>query len=280
MQKAGTGWFFEQMGNHPDIWQPPIKELHVLNCSPTERTVTSLLRRHEQSAEDYNGLRAERGLRLIEEVDVDFVRKLSEMTGKTPDLERYAALFAAKGNRLSGDVTPAYSSLTQSVISQVAEGFPRIRIILLVREPVDRAWSYVSMIARRPELEGGADMRVDDWADVAARLSKRGPLMRSKPSSIVRRWRPFFGDRLGVFFFDDLRDDAAGLRRRMAAFIGADPDRFGPLEADLNRKASKAKVPMPDEIRERLVAQFADEIRTSAEELGGRALEWPARHGL
>ena len=30
-QKAGTTWPHDNMGDHPDIWVPPIKELHYLN---------------------------------------------------------------------------------------------------------------------------------------------------------------------------------------------------------------------------------------------------------
>ena len=30
-QKAGTSWLFEQIRQHPDIWMPPIKELHYFD---------------------------------------------------------------------------------------------------------------------------------------------------------------------------------------------------------------------------------------------------------
>jgi hypothetical protein len=34
MQKAGTGWLFDQLQYHPDFWMPPIKEIHYLDRDP------------------------------------------------------------------------------------------------------------------------------------------------------------------------------------------------------------------------------------------------------
>jgi hypothetical protein len=280
MQKAGTIWLYEQIGNHPDIWQPPIKELHALTSNPTERTVSGFMRRHDGGPDRLNELRLERGRRALDEADIAFVRTLATMTDKPPRLDTYAELFAPKRERLSGDITPGYSSLNVDTIKMVAETFPETRIVFLAREPVDRAWSYVSMNMRRKNPDRETSLRIDDWASLEAMFTERKASIRSHPSAIVRRWRPHFGDRLGLFFFDDLRDDAYALRRRVGAFIGADADRFADLPADHNRKSARMKVEMSDEIRERLIAYFAREIRRSAEELGGRAREWPARYGL
>jgi hypothetical protein len=280
MQKAGTIWLYDQVGNHPDIWQPPIKELHALTSNPTQRTIAAILRRHGKDSDRLNEQRVERGRRGIADADMAFVRTLATMTEKPPRLDVYAELFAPKGERLSGDITPGYSSLNPDTIKAVADAFPEVRIVFLAREPVDRAWSYVSMNVRREELGYKAGVRYDDWTSLQEMFDERKTAIRSYPSAIVRRWRPHFGDRFGVFFFDDLRDDAQELRRRIGAFIGVDPDRFAGLPAEHNRKSARKKVEMSEEIRERLVAHFAGEIRRCADELGGRALEWPARHGL
>jgi hypothetical protein len=280
MQKAGTIWLYDQIGNHPDIWQPPIKELHALTSNPTERTVSGFMRRHGDDVDRRIDQRIERGRRALDAADVAFVRTLATMTDKPPRLDAYAELFAPKLERLSGDITPGYSSLNVETIKAVAETFPEVRIVFLAREPVDRAWSYVSMNARRKHSDRDRNVRIDDWASLQAMFAERKASIRSHPSAIARRWQPHFGDRFGLFFFDDLRDDAHGLRRRVGAFIGVDPDRFEDLPAEHNRKAARTKVEMSDEIRERLIAHFAREIRRSAEELGGRAREWPARYGL
>ena len=31
MERAGTSWLFTQISSHPDIWVPPLKELHFFD---------------------------------------------------------------------------------------------------------------------------------------------------------------------------------------------------------------------------------------------------------
>ena len=81
--------------------------------------------------------------------------------------------------------------------------------------------------------------------------------------------------------FDDLRRDPAGLRRRILLFLGADPDApSGALPPDFNRKEKDRKLPLSDELRAALAVHFAEELKTSARELGGAAATWPERYGL
>ena len=109
----------------------------------------------------------------------------------------------------------------------------------------------------------------------------------SAMGAAVERWRNGPDDpRFGLFFFDDLKTDAAGLRRRILTFIGGDPGvESAGLPADHNRKAAYAKIPMSLAVRDYLAAEFAGEIRFAATETGrpGQGLggevrgvgEWP-----
>ncbi len=33
LPKAGTGWLYDQLDNHPDFWMPPVKELLYLEAA-------------------------------------------------------------------------------------------------------------------------------------------------------------------------------------------------------------------------------------------------------
>ena len=83
------------------------------------------------------------------------------------------------------------------------------------------------------------------------------------------------------YFFDDLKSDPAELRRRVLNFLGVDPGLpSGHLDPGFNRKSNSLKVPLSEDVREALVEHFADEIRTCADSLGGRAVEWRAKYNL
>jgi hypothetical protein len=54
----------------------------------------------------------------------------------------------ARGLRISGDITPAYSMLNDEIIERVVNYFPDLKVIFLARDPVERAWSQLSMGVR------------------------------------------------------------------------------------------------------------------------------------
>jgi hypothetical protein len=61
------------------------------------------------------------------------------------DLENYGRLFELKGSLPSGDISPAYSMLNDEIIERVVNYFPNLKVIFLARDPVERAWSQLSM---------------------------------------------------------------------------------------------------------------------------------------
>jgi hypothetical protein len=139
-QKAGTGWLYQQLRQHPDFWMPPMKELHyfdrIIGGSASERTLP--LARNEADRIRIASERAE------DQRDKDFVRKFSELSGRSAlDLEGYAELFRSRELLVSGDITPGYSTLDESVISIITGRFPNAKAIFIARDPVERAWSQI-----------------------------------------------------------------------------------------------------------------------------------------
>src|SRR5581483_8337226 len=117
-QKAGTGWLYEQLRAHPDFWMPPIKELHYFDRGTrTPRPGTG--NRFKEALQEVRDERDEIFLHKAAEVFAD--EKISP--------EKYAALFESRGNCLSGDITPGYSTLTDEGVSVIARSFPESEII-------------------------------------------------------------------------------------------------------------------------------------------------------
>jgi hypothetical protein len=277
-QKAGTRWLFDQLAFHPDFWMPPVKELHYLNQSKRFlRFAQPLLEDAERNLRAANRRRAKKVERPLTPDDIDWLKSRIWLHGRPTDLDLYARLFNLRGERLSGDICPPYAILPGDEARAVRDRFPRARIVYLVRDPVDRFWSQYCMILRRhpvPEPEALATVQ-----DFVARSTGQE---HSAIADVVARWRKGADDPdFGLYFFDDLKADAAGLRRRIVTFLGGDPDRGGEaLPADHNRKAAYAKIPMSSDVRDHLVETFADEIRFAARDLRGPAEAWRARYGL
>src|SRR2546423_15689927 len=96
-QKAGTGWLYEQLRNHPDFWMPPMKELHYFdrfadpNRSEPERTLPFVRDQHERIAIATKRARDQCDCRFLTHLEQAFDQELF-------DLEYYAVIFPFKGD--------------------------------------------------------------------------------------------------------------------------------------------------------------------------------------
>ncbi len=259
-QKAGTSWLYQQLERHPDFWMPPVKELHYLNSLHRTR------RFHPPRCRD------QRDTSFL-----DGIKKLSALP--YIDLENYGRLFEHKGSLVSGDISPAYSTLSDEIIQQVVNFFPDLKVIFLARDPVERAWSQLSMGVRLGMI---SPFDATDADEVIRNLLNPGVLLRSHPSKIVARWRRYVHpDLFRIYFFDDLEKNPTELRRSILLFLGADPNKpYRRLKAEDNRDANRKKLRLTDKVRSRVAQFFEQELKACASELGGPAKQWPVRYGF
>jgi hypothetical protein len=259
-QKAGTSWLYRQLEPHADFWMPPVKELHYLD--------------------QLNKTKRIHGPRCRDERDASFMDRMQDLRGRFYlDLENYGQLFHHKGKCLSGDISPAYSTLNDEIIERVVEHFPNVKVVFLARDPVERAWSQLSMGVRLGMIN---KFDATDPDEVVCNLLNPGVLIRSHPSKIVARWKRYVRpENFRVYFFDDLKDNPAELRQSILRFLGGDPKKpSGGLTPDENRDARRQKLRLTAKVRDRIAQFFEHELKACALELGGRAKSWPTRYGF
>ena len=258
-QKGGTSWLYQQLAAHPDFWMPPMKELHYFDKLSRTKTAPP---------------------RPRDERDLCFLESIKNLSARFYiDLENYGRLFEPKGSLLSGDVSPTYSMLNDEIIQRIVNYFPNLKVIFLARDPVERAWSQLSMGVRLGMI---TPFDVANSDEVIRNLLNPGVLALSHPSKIVARWRRHVRPELfRTYFFDDLEKDPSGLRRSIFQFLGSDPDKpGGRRRADYNSDAGVEKLRLSDKVRARVAQFFKDELKACAAELSGPARSWPARYGF
>lgn len=268
-QRAGTTTLYNVLEHHPDVWLPPIKELHYFDFPEYsfEKRLKTLARRKQRfltRTPDATTREKEPASRSFFEA-YDRIIKSGVF-----DLDGYRSLFAGKEGFVSGDVTPAFSVLPNARITVLAESFPDIKAVLLVRNPIDRLWSHANKSMRDHDSNVTRDISA-----FRAFCKNERVMMRSLPSQIHNRWKEQFGDRLRFFFFDDLRDQPAIFFRDICEFLDLDADRLQlPAPKFLNKESKRKKEERAPEFTRHLFQILEEELENCIDVFDGHAHFW------
>jgi sulfotransferase family protein len=144
-----------------------------------------------------------------------------------PDPADYEALFDGVRNETAiGEVSPAYLA-TVHAAPRIAERLPHVKLVGLLRHPVDRV--FARFVGR---CRDGLEHRTN-FADVMQDELK-APLVRDEAAGtylaagFVSRFlasyvNRFSSDQIRLHLFEDLQRDPAGLLRNIYTFLDVDP---------------------------------------------------------
>lgn len=143
--------------------------------------------------------------------ELHFFDPFSDRPLRTDDINRYHRWFPRPAGAVAGEWTPAYVYEPWAV-PLLIEAAPDARILLLLRDPMDRFRSGLDLGLSRGLSHSEATIDAFHrglYSGQVARLVARVPRSR-----------------LLVLLYEELRAGGAEQRRRTAAFLGLDPDRF------------------------------------------------------
>lgn len=185
---------------------------------------------------------------------------------------QYAEFFAPAGDHFTGDITPGYGALGVSRIRFIRKLLPDVKLVLILRNPIDRAWSHAVM-----DLADTKQRRVEDVPEWEFFAHFASPSARRNGSyvSILDRWLSVFpASALHVVFFESIRERPRELLTGILEHIGARTDVDWSTFPYSDQIKPGLSAPLPDAFREHLRALYADEIRGVADRLGGPAEAW------
>lgn len=255
--RTGSVWLWQNLRRHPQVWVPPCKNIGYFH----PRFETYRVRKFRRLWREMFGASE----------DAAWYRRF--FGRRRPDDRWYARLFL-KG--VAGEIAESYCSLEASDVDRVRAVNPRLKVIVTLRNPLDRAISQAKFglaTRRGRHLE---DITVDEMLQHIAHPSSRA---RSESSRALDLWESRFPDQVLVLFYDDFVANPAGHLSKVCSFLGVGFERSyfgGSLAAAVNKSASGRALPAVVEYAARL---YADEIERLAERYGGPALGWRADAG-
>ena len=143
-----------------------------------------------------------------------------------PERTAYERLFPAGGVRAAGDASPLYL-YTRETPELIAGAVPEARLVAVVREPVDRAWSHFGYV--------NGDLGEEAPAAFARAARQELPLgyepyrtgthflrLSRYAEQLQRYLQVFPRDRLLVLSYDDLVREPSTALRRVCELVGVD----------------------------------------------------------
>lgn len=218
-QKAGTSWLYQMLSQNPEIFLPPIKEIHYFDYVHIPRNRGWITKGFE------------RNLAFLEKRE-EWPRLVAEMrVHDYGTLAWYSTIFRHPPHQtvVKGEVTPAYSILPSEGVEHVKLINPRIKLILIIRDPIERALSHCRMLAHRKQLKS---VRLDD---ISCR-ELHEIMVRSAYSQNMRRWEAVFpGNQILYLSYSEINQNPGSLLNRIEKFLGVTPHEYAELGKSIHR---------------------------------------------
>ena len=268
--KTGTTWLHTHLSEHPEVWLPSVKEVRYYwghgrktgnndsayrkfkqgllgNLNYAWRIMYAKRRRHEmrQNPASLSLSRVMWDLKYI-------------FLPQSPGW--YSSLF--RSDRVAGDITPGYYVFDKNEIGKMRDRLPDLRILISLRDPVERLWSDARM-----HLLAVPGKDFEDVPDTV--FFRRFDTVHERCPSYVEfvgKWRDAFGDNLKVTFYDDLKTDPVAYFHSICDFLEIQRMSDAELEPRLGNKVWEGvKTSLPDHFRDYLVKKCQPCIRELAE---------------
>lgn len=222
-QRTGTTWLHHVLSANDTIWMPPCKELHHYDAiCPDVSAYPYRYREHLGSRFRHYALAASRivtrkNLRPDVNVRLDWDWDLKYFTGLNRSRDWYASLFNVRSSkgRVTGEITPAYSMLPKDAVEGIHRDFPHARIILILREPLSRAWSHA--------LKDLPAERASDSQEIVKFMRDPDCFERSNWPEITKRWQSVFpAEQFLVLDFEQIRKQPETIISTISDFLGVE----------------------------------------------------------
>lgn len=230
--KCGTTTLFRMLEQHPGFVPPRAKEIQYFNQPRNHARGAAWYRAHFPDA---------RQMRTAE-------RRL----GYRP---------------ISGEATPAMSA--PMFARNAAALVPEARLIVTLRNPVDRAWSHYQHYQRHPEpdpvdfataiereldwIARGYRLTEDNFLELAHQMHRLGYIVRGHYAEQLENWfRHFRRDQFLILDFEHWTQNPLATAARIAQHAGLPPHHFEVIRAN----AGGYNRQMPSACRDRLTEHF------------------------
>ena len=173
----------------------------------------------------------------------------------------YQSLFPDIPGKTTGEICPGYAKLRGQAVGRVHLLMPNAKVIYLLRNPIERSWSYAAQYFTSPRWKDryGSLDRVSE-RDLKEFL-ERDRFGHSDYLGALNAWQTYYGEgQMLIAFFDELARDPKCLLKRILDFLGIESsESVIPATVGKNRNPSRGAAASP-ELRTFLARLHMDQL--------------------
>lgn len=212
--KAGTTALQQALDAHPDIYMSPLKEPNFF-CTDI----------------DPEKLRADLKERLKADQTEEWI--LSGMEGSRwraylRDEKLYSALFSpASATQITGEASVSYL-FSSKAAENIYAAKPNAKIIIVLRNPVERAWSHYLMEERLGMADRLFEVAYNSICDNQDPMWGRDLMFLHAGlyNEQIKRYQKYFGpSQIHIIIYDDYRKQPQAVLKKLYLFLGVDPSK-------------------------------------------------------
>jgi hypothetical protein len=187
-------------------------------------------------------------------------------------LRNYSEIFKPAGNRLKGEVTPAYSILPVERIKYIRAIMPDVRLIFLMRNPIERAWSHAVMIL---VTQAGKSYEQITPAEFYEHFTSDANQLRGDYETIIDSWLSVFpAEQLLLGFFEEIIHQPVELLKAVCRHVGLREDVDWSGFPYRQRVYAGPGIAMPIEYERFLTSLHKERILRLSKRFGPRFGKW------
>lgn len=188
-------------------------------------------------------------------------------------LSVYSNCFQVRGKKVAGDITPSYCLIPEERVEFMHRIMPDVKLIFMLRNPVDRAWSGLLMhFFKRKEMDEQA-LSEDKMLNY---LKKEAVVKRGFYTKSMERFLNFYDkEQLLVLDFDRISSEPEEVLREVFNYIGVSSD-LSEFKFDPSKKVHTRKkdLEMPDAVRSFLEETYKPELEILSKTYPEIASKW------
>ncbi|QDG36248.1 sulfotransferase [Alteromonas mediterranea] len=219
-QKAGTTWLEYVLKNHRQVWTPPVKELQYFNELYDSKSY-GWAQRHRTT----HAIKAMRWELEKKSPDLRKIELCLKIAKKITSNNWYENIFEYSPEyKIKGEMTPEYSLISPKNIEKIYTKYPHLKIILVIRDPIERAVSHIKMRIKQTEQLDHPQSEIDIFAKACA--NDWDVIERGNYQKIIENWGKYFGKNLKIYCSSDFKENPKPSISSICQFLDIDPDGY------------------------------------------------------